>query len=203
MSSNDFTGYILAGGKSSRMGADKAFLNLNGETFIERAVNSLKSNCAAVKIVLNRSQNDFINQLPAEISPVYDVHENRGALGGIHAALKDCPTKFAIILAVDLPNVTAEAIGSLANSAFASNKFAAVVPRQTDDRLQPLCAVYLARYSLPTLEQIIAANENASVSDFLEQIYARTIPQNNLTANAAEDLLFNVNCREDYQKLDG
>ena len=199
--SNDFTGYVLAGGKSSRMGADKAFLQIDGETFVARAANRLKPSCSQVKIVLNQTQIDFVGRLPADVPHIFDVHANRGAIGGLHAALKDCRTKFAVVLAVDLPNVTAEAIENLTNLAITSNKFTAVVPRQTDDRLQPLCAVYLARYCLPPLEKIVAADESASVNDFLEQIYACTVPQEKLTATETENLFFNVNCREDLSRV--
>ncbi len=85
---NDFTGYILAGGKSSRMGRDKAFLKIGEKTFLENAVEILKPNCDQVKIVLNKSQNHFIEKLPDGISHIFDIHENRGALGGIHAAFQ-------------------------------------------------------------------------------------------------------------------
>ena len=58
----DFTGYILAGGKSSRMGADKFALKIGGETFLERAVQTLKPACATVKIVLNQTQKKYRNK---------------------------------------------------------------------------------------------------------------------------------------------
>src|SRR5438045_1162415 len=99
-----FTGYILAGGKSSRMGKDKAFLKTSDKTFLERAINALSSICENhVKIILNQNQTDLIEKLPPNIPYIFDIFENRGALGGIHTALKNCKTKFAIILAVDLP----------------------------------------------------------------------------------------------------
>ena len=108
-----FTGYILAGGKSSRMGRDKAFLKIGEKTFLENAVEILTPVCKQVKIVLNKSQTHFIEKLPEGISHIFDIHENRGAVGGIHAAFQDCKTEFAVILAVDLPFVTSEAIEKL------------------------------------------------------------------------------------------
>ncbi|MCY7345506.1 MAG: NTP transferase domain-containing protein, partial [Pyrinomonadaceae bacterium] len=96
----NFSGYVLAGGKSSRMQTDKAFLEIGGETFLSRAVKTLSETCEnRVKVVLNNHQNNFIERLPANISPIFDAYENRGALGGIHAALTDCPTKYALVLA--------------------------------------------------------------------------------------------------------
>lgn len=195
-----FTGYILTGGKSSRMGEDKAFLKIGEKTFLENAFQALKPNCGEVKAVLNKNQNHFIEKLPADVSPIFDVYENRGALGGIHAALKDCKTAFAVILAVDLPFVTGEAIAKLCEITDASNKYLAVVPRQTDEKLQPLCAVYRANYCLPALEQILNENDSASVRDFLETIFPRYISAEQLSAD--ENLLHNVNRPEDFQQVD-
>ncbi len=190
----DFTGFVLAGGKSSRMGTDKFILNFNGETFLERAVNVLKPVCDAVKIVLNKEQTIETNQ-----PIVRDIYAERGALGGIHAALKNCETKFAVILAVDLPLVSTEALENLARFALASNKFSAAVPRQTDSKPQPLCAAYRVKYCLPPLEKLLEANKTASAGDFLDQISPKYVAAEKLSAD--ENLLFNVNFPADYQKL--
>ena len=115
MTFDNFSGFVLAGGKSSRMKTDKAFLEIGGETFLNRAVKTLLNTCEnRVKVVLNSTQNNFIERLPADVPQVFDIYENRGALGGIHAALKSCETKYTIILAVDLPFVMTEAIEKLA-----------------------------------------------------------------------------------------
>ena len=58
----NFTGYILAGGKSSRMKRDKAFLEIGGKTFLENAFSALAPNCKRVKIVLNPAQKHFIEK---------------------------------------------------------------------------------------------------------------------------------------------
>ncbi len=190
----DFTGFVLAGGKSSRMGRDKFILNFNGETFLERAVNVLKPVCSAVKIVLNQEQTIETN------SPIIrDIYAERGALGGIHAALKNCDTKFAVILAVDLPLVSTEAFENLARFALASNKYPAVVPRQTDGKPQPLCAAYRVKYCLPALEKLLEENDSASAGDFLDLILPKYIEAGKLSAD--ENLLFNVNFPADYNQI--
>ena len=189
---SDFTGFVLAGGKSSRMGKDKFSLEINGETFLDRAVNVLKPVCAEVKIVLNQTQ-----QIETDLSFVRDVYAERGAPGGIHTALKNCQTKLAIILAVDLPFVSTAAIENLARVALASNEYPACVPRQTDGRPQPLCAVYRARFCLPALEQILARNDKSSVRDFLDLISPKYVAADRLSAD--ENLLFNVNSPADLQ----
>jgi molybdopterin-guanine dinucleotide biosynthesis protein A len=197
-----FDGYILAGGKSSRMKTDKAFLQIGGETFLTRTLKTLSSICEnRIKIVINKAQDDFIRKLPADVPHIFDVFENRGALAGIHAALKNCETKYAIILAVDLPLVTNETIEKLAEITLSSNKFIATVPRQTDGRFQPLCAVYHARYCLSSLEQLMNENDSASVHDFLKTISPRFVDQNRLTTGESNNIFFNVNHPTDFQLL--
>lgn len=196
------SGFVLVGGKSSRMKTDKAFLSVGGETFLERAVKTLETICEKrVKIVLNQTQKHFTERFRPNLPYVFDALENRGALGGIHAALKNCETKYAVILAVDLPLVSGEAIAKLAQTALSSNKFIAVVPRQIDGRLQPLCAVYRARYCLPFLESLMNKNHAASVNDFLELIQPRTITQNKLTTDETVDIFFNVNRPADFEMI--
>ncbi len=189
-----FEGFILAGGKSSRMGADKYALKIGSENFLERAVKTLSKSCESVKIALNQTQNVETN-----CKIVRDIYPNRGALGGIHAALKNCEAKFALILAVDLPFVTLEAAEKLQNFALTSNKYLSIVPRQTDGKVQPLFAVYRAKYCLPTLEKLLNENESASVRDFLNLIFPKYIETHLLSDD--ENLLFNVNFQADYQQI--
>ena len=187
----------MVGGKSSRMGADKYALRIGGETFLTRAVSALSEICEnRVKIVLNQTQNI---ETPLEV--VRDIYPERGALGGIHAALANCTQKFAIILAVDLPLVTSQTIKNLADIALASNKYLAFVPRQTDLRAQPLCAIYRAGYCLAPLEKLLDENDSASVKDFLELIYPRYIDQAKLSNETDKDIFFNVNYPSDFQTL--
>lgn len=199
MLSDNFTGYILAGGKSSRMGRDKAFLNIGDKTFVENAIDVLKPNCSQVKIVLNKSQTHFIEKFPSNIPYIFDIYENRGALGGIHAALKDYETEFAVILAVDLPFVTSEAIKNLIQIALKFEEFSAFVPRQFDGRLQPLCAVFRVKNCLSQLEKILSKNESSSVRDFLETIENKIIEAGNLSKNV--NLFANVNYPQDFKYL--
>ena len=199
---NKFEGFVLAGGKSQRMKTDKAFLQIGGETFLTRAVKTLSSTCKnRVKIVLNKAQMSFIKRFPNQIPYIFDVYENRGALGGIHAALSDCQSGWAIILAVDLQLVTDEAIENLARIAFESKDFAAVVPIQMDGRPQPLCAVYRVEDCLPKLGNLLKEPTSASVRDFLKLVPTRFIGQDELTTNGREDLFFNVNRPSDFQNL--
>lgn len=199
MTYDNFSGYVLAGGKSSRMKTDKALLKNGDETFLERAVNNLKPVCSTIKAVINNTQKTKFETSFPSLNFVFDIYGERGAIGGIHAALKDCKSDWAIVLAVDLPLITSEAIETLAETAVKSEKIFAVVPRQADDRLQPLCAVYRVMDCLPIIEKLLGEKPSVSMRDFMQFIPIQIIEENKL--KAAEDLFFNVNRPTDFHAL--
>ena len=100
--SADLTAFILAGGKSSRMGADKAFVTLDDRTLLSRALELAHALTADVRIVGDPAK--FARFAPV----VADVFPGCGPLGGIHAALRASQTDLNLILAVDVPFVSTE-----------------------------------------------------------------------------------------------
>jgi molybdopterin-guanine dinucleotide biosynthesis protein A len=90
-------GYVLAGGRSSRMGQDKAMLVLGGKPLVEHAVVKLKRLCATVSILGNSSA------LKGYAPVVPDNLAGYGPLGGIEAALRDSEYAWNLILPVDMP----------------------------------------------------------------------------------------------------
>jgi molybdopterin-guanine dinucleotide biosynthesis protein A len=93
------SGYVLAGGLSTRMGADKSLLPLAGKPLIEHAVTKLRRICSDVAIL---SSNPALN---AYAPLVPDLHPGCGPLGGIEAALAHSPYDWILTLPVDLPFV--------------------------------------------------------------------------------------------------
>ena len=194
-----FTGYVLAGGKSLRMGVDKAFLDFGGETFVEHAINSLSTVCENVKIILNDSEIEpKLQKVLPDVSRIFDIYKSRGALGGIHSALCDCETEFAIILACDLPLVDSSAIEKLAEITVNTDEtVAAIVPKQNDGRLQPLCAIYLKSVCLAKLGELFEKNESVSVRDLIFGVPNRIVLSDELSE--ADNIFLNVNEPSDFQ----
>jgi len=145
-------GFILAGGASSRMGVDKAALRLGGESLVGRAARALGAVAGRVSLVSPREDAGQFG-LPV----VRDVYGGRGAVGGLHAALTACRAPWALVLACDLPFVTAALLGRLAS--LAGPEFDAVAPVQADGRQQPLCALYSARVCAEAARGLIEAGE--------------------------------------------
>ena len=104
-------GFVLAGGQSSRMGTDKALVELDGRPLIARALDCLRDAGLDAKIAGARSE------LDAFAPVVLDAEANRGPLGGICAALAQCSEEIAIFISVDMPLFPAFALGFLANHA--------------------------------------------------------------------------------------
>ena len=109
------SGFVLAGGRSSRMGSNKALLELDGRPLIEHTKSILESVCAQVFILGQRS-------LYGRFGQCYeDIHPDCGPLGGIHAALLNSSTEFSLITAVDTPFIKAEFLDYLVERAVNSS----------------------------------------------------------------------------------
>lgn len=186
----EIEGFILAGGKSSRMGSDKARLRLGGQSFVEKIASALAAITKTVSVVGAQDAGGTWAVVP-------DVHGQWGALGGLHAALAACDSEWAAIVACDLPFVTGELFIRLAGW---RENFEAVVPVQADGRLQPLCALYRKRACLSRAEELIAAGERRPRL-LLEEVRTRRImPEELADLSAAELFFINVNTPSDYAR---
>lgn len=167
------TGFVLAGGRSTRMGQDKVLLpwveggpeNKNESTLLELALGKLRIVCGEARICSNRLElGKYAPVIPDMIAPVEaenagsdaksaDANGSIGPLGGMVAALETTTTEWNLFLAVDLPVLPVEFLAALLERAQRAGA-SAVVPYLAG-RPQPLCAV-LHRSLLPGLWQAVA-----------------------------------------------
>ena len=140
LSMRDVTAFILAGGKSTRMGMDKAFVDYEGRTLLARALGLARSVTPDVHIV--GSKEKFAPFAPV----VEDIFRDCGPLGGIHAALRASSTELNLMLAVDTPFVSWAFLQYLISQARGATEAAVVVPRDNAGR-QPLCAIYRREFA--------------------------------------------------------
>jgi len=131
--------FILAGGKSTRMGTDKAFVVLRGSKLVERAVALGRAVTSTVSIVGDPAK--FACFAPV----IEDIFPGCGPLGGIHAALGASQTDLNLILAVDVPFVSAALLHYLVGRAVESPAALVTVPRM-GRAWQPLCAIYRRKF---------------------------------------------------------
>jgi molybdopterin-guanine dinucleotide biosynthesis protein A len=128
------TAFVLAGGKSTRMGEDKAFLDFDGRTLLDHALEKAREVSASVCIVGDASKFGNYGET------VEDRYPNRGPLGGIEAALASTATEINLILGVDLPLIEVAFLKHLLGRARTA-RATVTVPR-AGGCLQSLCAVY-------------------------------------------------------------
>src|SRR5664280_3682185 len=131
---DDVTAFILAGGRSSRMGTDKALLPLGRQTLLERALHTAAMVANTVFIAGPRERYARYGNV------VEDVFPDCGPLGGIHAALWVTQTELNLMLSVDTPLMGPDFLAWLLEQARASSELI-VVPEALGG-LQPLGAVY-------------------------------------------------------------
>lgn len=149
--------YILIGGKSSRLGRDKAFIEFDGVSLAERALNTVRESGIAPKItfVAGNATQFAIQAISLNAPFIFDLVEDRGPLGGLHAALSYARSEWIFVLACDYPFVSPDLLKLLANAV--TDDFGAVVLEQPDGRIQPLCAFYKVKAALPIFDKIINA----------------------------------------------
>jgi molybdopterin-guanine dinucleotide biosynthesis protein A len=194
-----FDGYILVGGKSSRMKTNKAALRLGEETFAERAFAALKKiTVGRISFVVGAGQTS--DSLPLNVPQITDIFPNKAALGGIYTALADSTSEWSVILACDYPFVTQELFFRLAeiiNSV--EEEISAIVPIQPDGRAQPLCAFYRIKTCLAVAEQLLKSDKIPPVSRILENVATRRVYFEELAdLPGAENFFANINKPEDF-----
>lgn len=160
-------GFVLAGGRSSRMGRDKALMPWKGSTLIESVAREVLN--AAGNVTLIGSPERYGN---LGFPVICDKIEGCGPLGGLHAALSVTTAEWNVLVACDMPAVTRELLEELLGAAEASGADA-LVP-QTPGGLEPLCAVYHVRL-LSAVESAIHS-KLLKMHDFVSKIDARRWP---------------------------
>ncbi|HUR98416.1 MAG TPA: molybdenum cofactor guanylyltransferase [Pyrinomonadaceae bacterium] len=194
--------FILIGGRSSRLGTDKAFVELGGMTLAERAIANVHGGLPGAKLtmVAGSSTQFAIEALASDIPFIFDLYEARGPLGGLHAALAYAKTPWVFILACDYPFVSPELIDLLSNKIAAD--FGAVVPEQNDGRLQPLCAFYNVAVTRPLVEEIL---ERPRIAPPMHEVVSKLNPLvvrfgEYAHLGQAEELFVNVNTISDLER---
>jgi molybdopterin-guanine dinucleotide biosynthesis protein A len=190
-STRDLTAFILAGGKSTRMGRDKAFVEYDSCTLLARALDLARSLASAVWIVGSREK--FAAFAPV----VEDAFRDCGPLGGIHAALRASQTELNLMLAVDMPFVSLGFLQYLIGQARNTPEAAVVVPRG-DGGWQPLCAVYRREFA-GVAEKALRAGQNR-IDRLFDKPLTRVIEQEELEGAGFSPVIFrNLNTPEELE----
>jgi molybdopterin-guanine dinucleotide biosynthesis protein A len=163
-----FSGAVLAGGRSTRMGTDKAFLRIGDELLIERQLRGLRETGATELLISGRSGADYA-EFQGKV--VYDEHLDAGPLAGLASLLKAAAYPLIVVLAVDMPAITpAMLIKILATC----SENCGCVPID-GDRFEPLAAAYPKQ--LLALAEDRVANGKYSMHGLVSQAISEKLMQ--------------------------
>lgn len=179
-------GFVLAGGQSRRMGADKALLPHRGHTLVESVAAEVARAAGSVTLIGPRHRYAHLN-LPL----LEDLHPGLGPLAGLETALSATSCDWNLVAACDLPGVTAALLETLLTQALAHPHLDVVLAAASDGRRQPLCAAYHRRV-LPVVQSQIAKG-HLKLLQTLDLLACLDVP-----AGAAD--LRNVNSPADWAR---
>jgi molybdenum cofactor guanylyltransferase len=186
------TGFVVAGGRSQRMGRDKALLPWAGTSLLRHALFRLDSVCGDVRILCGAEPRYTDFGVPVHT----DVVKDAGPLGGVHAGLVNLGSGVGLFLGVDTPLVPPSLLAALLAAA---EDYDAVVP-VVAGHAEPLCAVYRSTCLEPV--QRCLESGGRKMTSFWPEIRVRTVGHDELTAFGDPSELFrNLNTPEDYRKL--
>lgn len=205
-------GFIQAGGRSSRMNQDKAWLEIEGAPMIERVITAARAVVGHLGIIVNaaNSQIERYEKLAEsrDAMLIFDLHEHLGPLGGIQTALAHCgANESALILACDMPFITTEFLSfirdihqkDIPHSSFLI-PHSVTVPLDQSNRLQPLAAIYDQSVK-GTVGRMLVENE-LKVDLLYSRVSTRKVSFAEFAHLAdAERFFVNINTPEEYYEV--
>ncbi len=182
------TGIVLAGGKSKRMGADKAFLKYQQQPLLSYAIKTLEPLTQEILIVANNKKYEVFGK-----NCVPDLLPNMGPVGGIYTGLSTSKTELNLVLGCDTPLVNQSLLSLLLKHAAEPYQ---VVQVATLEKRMPLIALY-KKNCVPILKNCLERGE-FRLQKVVSQLHTKTL----LLAPPMARLTLNINCPEDMERLE-
>jgi molybdopterin-guanine dinucleotide biosynthesis protein A len=177
-----FSAAILAGGKSSRFGEDKALYKYKGKTLLEWVKESLS----------DADQIFSVSNLDLPITTYQDIYASGYSLCGLHAALHYAKHDWVAVVACDMPFLTPSFWQILLTHTKGTQM---VIAENALGDLEPLAALY-HRSLLPIVEEHIQA-QNFKIKNLVTLAPSRLIPWSMLKTKVNHNLFLNVNTKSD------
>lgn len=202
---------ILAGGKSRRMGRDKAFLEFDGQFLIERVIARVSQVCDAVSIV----SNDLDLYARFGVPVMGDVYPNKGSLGGIFTGLQSTREEYVLVVACDMPflneallrhlislapqaDVIVPRAKDLSSNVHRGRPDASTMRFAKDADLHPTHAIYSKRCIDPMRARLLA--DDLRIISFYDMMKVRVVEPDEIDRFDPKHLsFFNANTPEDLE----
>lgn len=182
-----FKGIVLAGGKSSRFGDDKALAKWKGKTLLERAVHLLEAPHLDPVVIANSKRDYSFLSCPV----VHDLIPEKGPLGGLYTACSLFPAMSLLVLTCDMPALTLSSLKRLLDHH--DGRCAVTLFSNEKGCFEPFPGVYESRLS-GLIQQSLGKNA-LSLHHFLNRIPAKKV----LSEKSSPDLFFNINTKQDLE----
>ncbi|MDC8002477.1 molybdenum cofactor guanylyltransferase [Aureisphaera galaxeae] len=181
------TGIILAGGKSKRMGRDKALVPYKGKMFLEHVIDALKPLVNDMLIVSDHSEYDRFGILRTE-----DLIKNAGPLAGLYSGLYHSKTENNLVVSCDVPLMNTSLLQQLMDE---NEPSLDMVQFQSGDKTMPLIALYKKRI-LPSCWELLESGERR-LRTFVDTLQTKTI----VLDKEVEHHAVNINTEQDLNEL--
>lgn len=186
------TAIILAGGKSSRMGQDKALIKVDGMPLVKRQIILLKRIFKKIIIVANGSKKYRFRG----VKMVTDIIPNQGPLGGIYTGLATSNSFYNFVLACDMPFINEALIRYMIKN---RDNYDVLIPR-IDGKFHPLFGIY-SKNCIPIMEKAVR-KDKLNVSTIFPKVKTGFISRKEIKRFDKQLLsLVNINTKEDLEMM--
>jgi molybdenum cofactor guanylyltransferase len=182
---------ILAGGKSSRMGEDKALLEYEGKYFIEKIAEELSF--FEEKIIARGNNSSLTEITDSKWQVIPDIYLDHGPMGGMHAALKTCESDAMFVVTCDMPLITGHLVRQICE-AF-DQQYDALIVVTSDGKYHPLCGIY-RKELYESMEEYLKQDNNRMMA-VLKKCRLKYLQLDEVCSKQ----LMNVNTKEEYGKI--
>lgn len=180
------TGILLAGGKSKRMGIDKAFIDFRGKKLYEYPLDILRELCS--EVIISSSERRFENTghdvVPDKINDI-------GPIGGIYTCLRKIKDDKALVMSCDIPFISIDFIRLLSAR---SGNYDITIGINKNKQPEPLAGIYNKRILKNIEEQI--HSKNYRINSLFENLHVKLIDPQTIGQDP-DELFFNVNHSSD------
>lgn len=181
--------YILAGGKSSRMGTDKGLLLIEGKAMIQYVIEQMQAVFDKVIIVSNNPEYEKFG-----LKVIPDLIKDIGPAGGIYTVLKHSDAQLNFIVSCDMPLITKEAIEFI----FKTRKESQIVLLKNHENVEPLFGLYTKDCETVWLQLI--HKKTIKLQEMVLQFNLQTIAvEDNIIFN--QSFFKNINTKADFNNL--
>ena len=186
------TGIILAGGRNTRIGTNKAFLEINGARLIDRTITIFQGIFEEIIVVTNSP----LSYLDQNVTIVTDIIENKGPLGGVYTGLFFTSSQHAFVCACDMPFLDGHFIKYMIEHCA---DYDVVVP-YSGDGLQPLHAIY-DKKCLPAMLNFLE-RDKLKIIDLYKGLKILTIKEDIIASfDSGRKMFLNINTHADLKHI--